>query len=122
MTGQLDTKARQVAFDLIAKYGKVATFTERTSETYDPATGSVSGGETPHVWNISPPAPFDRRLVDGDTVQIGDLRADTPALGIPFTPVRGQKVTFDSEDWTIVDFSLVMSGELPAMYSLHMRR
>lgn len=118
----LDDKLVPKILSLIDKFGKTAVFTELTTNTYDPATGTVSTVEVNHNRKMSPPSDYDLRYVDNDLIKMGDAQTMVAASGIPFTPVQAMKVAFDSNDWHIVTVSPVYTGNIIGAYKLQLRR
>lgn len=118
----LDTELRAIALELIADFGKAVTVRAKAGEAYDPTTRIAVATPTDVSAQISPPEPFREALVDGDTVQLGDARCFLAASGLAYTPDTTMVVTIDSDEWTIVAVKTLYSGELPAVYELHMRK
>ena len=120
---ELDDCIRPVALSLLQEFGKPVTFTVTSGGTYDRSTGGVTGSSTEDfTWEISPPQPFNERLVDGDLVQRGDLQTFIADKDIPFTVDTGIKIDIDGEKWEIVSFMKLYSGVLIAAYELQLRR
>lgn len=121
----IDTKARRIVYEKIQKFGTTGAFTVGTS-TYDAATGigTPSGDPSPSPQNVkvSPPARFKKSLIDGEHIQAGDAQSILPALNTPFTPQSGDKVTINSESFSIVHVDPIHSGEQVAAFKLHLRQ
>lgn len=119
----LDDKLVPKTLEIIKKFGKKLTFTTLSTQAYDPDTGDVTeGGSQTFEQLCSPPAAYERRFVDGETVKDGDMRTLVPASGLPFTIKNGLKVEFDGTTWAIVSFSPLYSGDLRAAYRLQLRQ
>ncbi len=119
----MDVKARATALRLIAKFGKGVTYTSVSDGTYSPDTGSVTPSETPSSIKALISA-YDKH---GDgfasgAVRESDRKVMFAASGLTFTPKQGDKVTIDSDVFTVLDVKQIYSGELVAIYELHGRK
>lgn len=125
MTGALDTEMRDVAVELIDEFGKAITVI-RESQTYDPATGQTVTTSTEVPVNAAPPRDFTLARIDGTLIQQGDTVVQVAAkgldLGTPDAPQATDKVEIDGTRWGIVQIGKVYSGDLIALYALHLRR
>jgi len=70
---------------------------------------------------ITPPEPFQDSFIDNDVIREGDLTTYVAAKDIPFTPAPGIKMTLESKDYTVIKVSPIYTGELIALYTLHLR-
>lgn len=119
----LDVKARATALRLIAKFGKAVSYVSVTDGAYDPETGSVTPVETAN----SIKALIESYSLRGDgftsgLIREGDRKITFAASGIAFTPKAGDKVTFDSETFAVLNVGPTYSGELVAIYAVHGRK
>lgn len=117
----IDTRLRQKAVSLVAKYGKLVSFAQ-PSDSYEPDTGIVVTSTKTYSRKITPPTPFSSRYIDGKNILQGDTQCYLPALDLGFTPVIGTKVTIDSIIFGVVQVSPVYSGEQIAIFELQLRR
>lgn len=123
MTTSLDDKLVPKALTLVNKFGKDVVFVVLETEEYDPETGKVTeGGETSETQKVSPPAKYDRRYINDDTIQEGDTIIGLPAKNLTFTPKNGMVVKFDDTTWRIVSMNPLYTGELIALYELQLRQ
>jgi hypothetical protein len=120
MTGALDAEMRQVAVDLTGELGKALTVRENTGSTYDPATGTNTVTYTDHAVNGAVRS-YSERLIDGGSVQVGDLEVTLPAQSLSFEPDTQDKVTLDGEDWSIVNAARAY-GDQVIVYRLQVRK
>jgi len=119
----LDTVLLPKIVDLIALYGKDATFTVHGISSYDPDTGSViESGTTNYTVKVTPPENYIASMIDGDTIMANDTHISVAASGLSFTPVTGMKVTFDSLVWKIVSVQTEYTGESIGLYTMQLRR
>jgi len=121
MPGQLDSSLRKVAESLINAFGATISY-RRTTETFSADTGKISQSETAYSTVSSPPEPFRQNRVDGDVVQVGDMKVLLKALNLPFTPTIGDHVTIAGTSWQVVGVFPLYSGELPAVYEIQLRQ
>jgi len=120
MTGALDAELRQVAVDLTGELGKALTIKEYTGATYDPATGSNTPSYTDHAVNGAVRS-YSERLIDGGSVQVGDLEVTLPAQSLTFEPDTQDKVTLDGVDWSVVNAGRAY-GDQVIIYRLQVRK
>jgi len=136
MTGSLDTTLRDAAFDICNDVGKTYTIVEQSTESYNPATGTVGGLTTTTTMSIlgSPPLNFNERLIDEKFIRQGDVQVIVPfkqssTLTLASSAYNGlkrdapgQRWKFDGHDWTVVSLSPVYSGENVAAYEFQLRK
>lgn len=124
MPGALDGLAA-TAKALILKFGKGAVL-RRPNAVYDAATGTNVAGspatrDFPVV--ISPPSPFATRYINGESILEGDTSAMVAAQGLAIVPTPDSDlVVLNGTVWQVVDVANVYSGELVAVYKLHLRQ
>lgn len=104
---ELDVDLRQAALDLIQEFGRTADF-------------DVGGTPFSDV-QISPAFNFSDRYVDGELVQRGDVVVFLAAQDAPLTPELAETVSFDGTTWRVVRFDEIYSGDLVALYAIHLR-
>jgi hypothetical protein len=106
--------------ELSDELGKSLVF-ETVTKTGDPTTGIVT--ESNSVSNTIVAAIFnaEEKYVDGDLIRKGDLQTVLPAQSIAFTPIKGMKVTFDSETWETVRVDKIWADEFVVAYMVFMR-
>jgi len=117
----LDTKLRPIALAKLNQYGKTMVLIRQTVGTYDEATGEapVTTSSTAFKGVLSGPKHVD--LANG-LVQVGDMYVNAAAMAFPTAPKATDRLTVDLETWTVVNVLVTYSGELPALYKLHIRR
>jgi hypothetical protein len=107
---------------LIERLGKKVDFTIST-KTGTVATGVVTETtETFQDVKVSPPIAVDIRFVDGVNIKVGDTILFLAAKDLAFVPDVDQKVTIDDVVFTILRNIKHYSGELIAVYELHVRQ
>lgn len=125
MTTELDDDlVPEIATLILDELGTTATFKVVTSGgVYGPGTSTASPEVMSDVaWKISPPQPYSLAMVDGDLIQMADLKTITSAQDIPFTPQKLQRVVFGGASWHIVTVGPIRSGDLVCAYELQLRR
>lgn len=99
---------------------------QRTSESYDPSTGSTTTTTTESTVIGTPPKDFTEARIDGTLIQAGDTVIQIPAagldLGTPDEPKSTDDVKLGGLVWGIVQIGEVPSGEKVGAYTLHLRR
>ena len=121
---QLDVKMAAVALDLITRFGKTVTYTQEDNSSYDPAVGEVTASSIVNFTvKVSPPDPYDVKLIDGDIIRVGDTSSFLASSGLAFTPREvGDKIDFDGEKWRVVGVTKLWSGDNVAAYQVQLRR
>jgi head-tail adaptor len=103
--------------------GKTVTMHTFATETFDPNTGVVTrGAETSHTPLVAGPEPYEQNIIDGDLIRFGDAEIHIPEEQITFVPALGQKVTIDSETWSIISIRKHYLGEYVDAYTCQIRQ
>jgi len=119
----LDTTLLTKVAEIADTYGKDVVFESVGSKVYDPATGKTTESSvTNYTVKVTPPAPYDHRMIDGDLIQVRDVGVLLPAKDLSFTPDLGMQVTFDSEVFDIVAMSPLYSGTSVCAYDIQLRQ
>ena len=123
----LDDNLVPAVTNMIARLGRSATFTV-TVDVYDPATGVNTPTPTGHVILVSPIVSrnemfwnYTEREATSIT-QLGESRIFAAGENIPFTPVKGMKVTIDTIPWMIERIIPHASGTLIAAYEMWLKK
>ena len=131
MTTTFDTETYDLAGELLEEFGTTATLTTSAGKTKTVGTSTVSGFGTDHTIRVSPPAPFDTRLVDGETVKAADLKVTLGRKNgesiagawadLTIVPAEGDRVALGSDDYSVVGIMPLRSGDDIAAWILHLR-
>ena len=123
MSTALDKTLVPFTKDIIGRLGLDATFKQYTPGTYDLVTGVGVPGTNSTVAKVSPPMPYDTRLVDNDLIRVGDAVCYIAEKDLPFIPKAGMLVTFadTSEEWRCIEVNSLRSGEDIAVHELQLR-
>ena len=125
MTTPLDDILVPAALNIIDTYGQNATFhiTGVDEGDYDPETRTTTfPAQVNTTRKISPPEPYDKKFVDGSTIQSEDLQTYVAGSGLTFTPVNGMQVTVQTVIYNIKSVQTLMSGTQIAAYLLQIRK
>jgi len=107
--------------ELLADFGKNATFSDPASKSYNPRDGGTDEGTvTEYTWKVTPPVQTNM-YVDADLKQGRLWRAFIAAEDITFIPTKGYKVTLASDEWQIHEIKTIYAGNLVAGYTLWLR-
>lgn len=122
---RLDDKMLPKVKKMLAKYGKLVSWTNQIDGgTFDPLERDVSG-DTPVTHDgvlITPPHPYKGRLLEGDTIKVGDSVTYLAGQDIVFTPSAGWQVVIDGATWTAVAANPLYSGSSIAAWEVILRR
>jgi hypothetical protein len=102
MPGQLDATFLPLASRLLEQFGESVTLTQRSGETYNPATGAVTSTATAtcSVYGYIDQSSIAQR--DGD-VSAGSMVVILPAQDVTFDVAPGDTVRVRGVDWTVAD-------------------
>jgi hypothetical protein len=121
----LDITARNLADRLVDKFGKTVTLRRTPQDSYSPVDGGGGDDQTPtdYTVKVTPPTDFMFKKIDGTLIEEGDEVVSLPALNSPITPVLDtDTVIMDGNRWEIRQLGRLWSGELVAMYILHLTK
>ncbi len=105
---------------LTDELGKSITF-QTVTKTGDPTDGTVTEtGDTPHTV-VAPVFFAEEKYIDGDTIRSGDLQTVLAAKDITFTPIKGMKVTVDSDAWETIRVDKIYAQSTIVAYHVFMR-
>lgn len=99
MSTAFSRRMQGVATKLLGKYGSTVTLVRAGAKVWDPVLGEyVTSAET-RLALTAVPVPVNANLVDGTTIQAGDMvvKADYSVL-----PKLEDKVEFSGEQWSVV--------------------
>lgn len=99
MSTAFSKKMQGVATRLLSKYGSSVTLVRAGGKVWDPVAGEYVVQPSADIPLTSAPVPVNASLVDGKTIQAGDMvvKAD---FGV--RPTMADKVRFDGEQWSVV--------------------
>lgn len=113
----LDTVARE----LIADFGQAATLRRITGATYDPVTGSASGGTTTNTSVTTVLVGIDKAYAEANagSIEAGDQMA---LLDSQVEPLLSDTLIVGSDHWQVQAVIEVNPGGTALLYKAHVRR
>ena len=98
MSTAFSKKMQGVATRLLDKYGSTVTLVRAGSKVWNPVTGEYEWQPDTHIPLTAVPVPINAALVNGTTIQAGDMivKADYSVL-----PKMEDKVLMDGEQWSV---------------------
>lgn len=105
------------ALRLLQRFGASATLTRTTAGAYDPATGTST--ETTAVLTTTATVfDYDAKYIDGTLILVGDKRA---YLAAAHEPKQGDKLTWGSDEYTVVRFKAIAPATVAVLYEAQIR-
>jgi len=121
----LDDEFLPLIKEMIEEDGVQRHFVVDGSTSYNPDTRKVTHTDPVNTsWWTTPLLQYKQHLIDGDTIQRGDVKIYIAAKDLTFTPTVGMKVKpTDSVDpiYRIVEASPIHSGESVAAWRIQLR-
>lgn len=133
MTNANDVEFAEFAGDFIGEDGTSITYSVTTGKAYTPGTSSATAGTTAAYAVMSAP-PYAYRLsqIDGDLIQVGDLRTIVPSqdeagTALPFAaqllaPTRDITASVGGRTYRVLAVTPYRSGDDVAAYELQLRQ
>lgn len=119
----LDIRLRPKIATLITKYGKNIRFDIYPTESYRPDKGDVLTGDlTSYTKKCIPPYEVEKKYINGDTIQIGDLLTGLAGYGLDFDPQLATIASFDGVSYKIMKVGKIFTGELIGLYVFLLRK
>jgi len=110
-----------VADDLITEFGQPITLKVAAGTAYYPSTGGVTVTYTDQTCNGCT-VDFDKDLIDGTKVRIGDRLVLLSPIGIS-EPTEGDKLVIGSDTWNIVPpVTVTNPAGTPVLYEVQVRK
>lgn len=123
MTFQEDMQ--ELASELVAEFGAVATITKVTAASYNVSTGGYDNAvNTSYQVPCSPPDRYTQEEVNRFGLQGGDMKIIVPytdAIALGFEPAIGDEGVFDGGKFTVVRVSPIYAGLKPAAWEVGLR-
>lgn len=110
---------------LVDRHGQALSLIQKSSGTYDPSTGGVTGSSSTTYTVKCYFFNYNLGDVDGVNIVAGDRRAvinltTTAGASIP-TPEVGDEITGDGDKVSIVSITKLISGSTPICYIAQVR-
>jgi hypothetical protein len=99
MSSAFSKRMQKTATRLLGNYGSSVNLIRAGSKVWDPDEGEYVTSDPTTIPLTSVPVPVNVGLVNGTTIQAGDMivKADYSVL-----PTMKDKVSFDGEQWSVV--------------------
>lgn len=117
----LDTSARKLSVNLLAKFGKAITFQSIVEGAYDPITGDTAANTVTSSSKKAVIKDYNGIELMSGVIQQGDRKVTIAASGATL-PQPSDKIVIDSETYNIIAVKTIWSGELAALYQLQARK
>lgn len=101
---------------------QTVTLTTTTPGTYDPATGTTSGGSTSTQSVRAVVEDYKGLALLNGLIQAGDKKITLPAANLTTAPKPTDTVTVGSLTYAVVGVSTVQPGPAAVIYELQCRR
>lgn len=119
MSTEFSKKMQGTATRLLGKYGSTVTLVRSGETTWDPVLGEDVQGPSVSIPLTSVPVPVNAGLVNGTTIQAGDMvvKADFSVV-----PDMDDKVNFGGEQWSVVGIEKKMVNDDIVAYFIQVRK
>ena len=119
MSTAFSKKMQGVATRLLGKYGSTATLVRAGGKLCNPTTGEYDVSPDTIIPLTSVPVPVNAGLVNGTTIQAGDMvvKADYSVL-----PKMDDKVDFGGVRWSVVGIETKMVNDDVVAYFIQVRK
>lgn len=119
------TLAADLAGDVLAalaEFGRAAMLRKVTEGTYDPETGTTTGGGvTDAAVTIGPLLSYRDREIDGSRIQADDRKVVMATAGVSSPPDNGDRIVIGGAVMTIVSHKLYEVNGTTVAYVMQVR-
>lgn len=119
MSSAFSKKMQGVATRLLGKYGSTVTLVRAGETTWDPVLGEDVQGPSVNIPLTSVPVPVNAGLVNGTTIQAGDMVVKTDFSVVPDID---DKINFGGEQWSVVGIEKKMVNDDVVAYFIQVRK
>lgn len=119
MSSAFSRKMQGVGSKLLGKFGSAVTLVRASGKVWDGTLGEWVQQPSTSVALTSVPVPVNASLVDGTTIQAGDMivKADCSVV-----PSMEDKVQFGGEQWSVVGIEKKMVNDDIVAYFIQVRK
>lgn len=119
MSTAFSNKMQGVATRLLGKYGSTVTLVRAGAKVWDASAGEYVQQPSTSIPLTSVPVPVNANLVNGTTIQAGDMivRSDFSVV-----PAMEDKVEFGGEQWSVVGIEKKMVNDDVVAYFIQVRK
>lgn len=110
----------QFAQESIEENGASVTLRKAGTETYDPATGDLTGSPTDYATKGLIENYSEHFIAEG-LVQAGDRKVTIAAASITVTPEQGDSVLIGAESFDVIEVKREFAGDTPVIHILQIR-
>ena len=90
-------------FAALTEYGRTATLRKVTEGTYDPTTGTTTGGGTTDATvTIGPLLSYKNFEIDGTRIKAEDRKVIMATSGVATAPDSGDRIIIGSTTYTVI--------------------
>lgn len=119
MSSAFSKRMQKTATRLLGKYGSTVNLIRAGSKVWDPDEGEYVESPSATIPLTSVPVPVNVALVNGTTIQAGDMivKADHSVL-----PKMEDKVSFNGAEWSIVAIETKMVNDDVIAWFIQVRK
>lgn len=119
MSSAFSKRMQKTATRLLGKYGSAVNLIRAGSKVWDPDEGEYVESTPATIPLTSVPVPVNVALVNGTTIQAGDMivKADHSVL-----PTMEDKVSFNGAEWSIVAIETKMVNDDVIAWFIQVRK
>jgi hypothetical protein len=110
---------KSTASNLIAEFGDTAVLTRANGDTFNPATGSYTGGTTLTITGKGARMMFSKSEINGETIQAADVRLMFQAGH--GEPLIDDNCLFSGIDYRVMDVRIISPAGTDIYYDLQLR-
>ena len=107
------------ALRLLTSFGQAVVFTRPTGDTFDPPTGSYSGGTTTTITGVGSAFDYEKGEIDGTIVQKGDIRLIFEASTV--APAQNDNCAIDSINYRVMSVEPLSPGGTNVIFTVQLR-
>lgn len=108
------------AASILTEFGEDATATRTGGASFNPTTGSYTGGSTTTITSKAVRLNYRKGEIDGEMVQRDDARMYFEAGN--GAPEIDDNILFDSENYRVMDVTTIAPSDTDVLYELQLRR
>lgn len=119
MSSAFSKRMQKTATRLLGKYGSTVNLIRAGSKVWDPDEGEYVVAPPVTIPLTSVPVPVNAALVNGTTIQAGDMivKADSGVL-----PTMEDKVSFNGSEWSVVAIETKMVNDDVIAWFIQVRK
>lgn len=119
MSSTFSKRMQKTATRLLGKYGSTVNLIRAGSKVWDPDEGEYVVSPPVTIPLTSVPVPVNVALVNGTTIQAGDMivKADSGVL-----PTMEDKVSFNGSEWSVVAIETKMVNDDVIAWFIQVRK